>query len=264
MNASADVSADRGSDAFFESAQWYDVSINWAARLERELPVLRTVFGEPKGQRLLDAGCGPGRHVVAMSRLGYRVCGLDASPQMLALARDYARREGVTATWIEGRYAELERNTGPFDGVYCLGNALAAAGDEASVRSSINALAGSLSPGGRMFIQVLNFEKLRRESPAVRGPRVTRVDGTLYLSTRVYALYDDRVDVTNVTLYEQEGGWRQFARCGSLYPLSREQLGAWLADAGLRIDRTRGGYDQPTFDPEHSNDLIVAASRKET
>ena len=39
-------------------AEWYDQSINWDARLQREIPVFVDVFGAPGDGGIIDAGCG--------------------------------------------------------------------------------------------------------------------------------------------------------------------------------------------------------------
>lgn len=257
-----DATETRRDDAFFASALWYDISINWEARLKRELPLLRNVLGDPVGQRILDAGCGPGHHVAALARLGHGVTGLDASDEMLVLARKRAQEADVEADFIRARFDELPSIGLSFGGIFCLGNALAACGDADLSRMSVLALGKSLAPGGRIVVQTLNFEKLRNEAPAVRGPRVTRIGGTQYISTRVYGFSGDRVSVTNVTLYEAEGGWKKFASSGTLYPVSPEQLADWFAEAGLTIRSQYGGYDRSGFDRGSSNDLITVAANK--
>src|SRR5262245_46375377 len=49
------------------------------------------------GQRVLDAGCGPGRHSLALARRGFEVIGVDLSEDFIALARHAAAEEGVPA-----------------------------------------------------------------------------------------------------------------------------------------------------------------------
>jgi SAM-dependent methyltransferase len=49
----------------------------------------------PGGSRLLDFGCGTGRHAMALCRLGYEVHGIDASQEMLAHANVRASRAGM-------------------------------------------------------------------------------------------------------------------------------------------------------------------------
>jgi ubiquinone/menaquinone biosynthesis C-methylase UbiE len=47
-----------------------------------------TVAGELVGKRVLDVGCGTGRLSAALQERGSRVWGVDASPEMVALARE--------------------------------------------------------------------------------------------------------------------------------------------------------------------------------
>jgi glycine/sarcosine N-methyltransferase len=259
-------------DDVFGSADWYDRGINWDARLAREIPVLRAVFGPPGEGGLLDAGCGSGRHVRALAALGYGLTGLDVSPAMLAQARqvlaDGEFPDGVTRAprWVEAAFADAPRACatapgGGFDGAYCLGNALAAVGDPAAVGPSLAGLAECLRPGGRFFLQILNFAKLHAERPRVRGPRVRHHAGVEYVSTRVYAFEGACVEVTNVTMWHDGTDWRQHAHAGRLAVITEADIERHCTAAGMHVDRLLGGYDGSAFDAAASNDLIVVATR---
>ena len=52
-----------------------------------EQPALRALLPPVAGRRVLDAGCGAGRHSVWLAEQGAEVVGLAASPEMLARAR---------------------------------------------------------------------------------------------------------------------------------------------------------------------------------
>ncbi len=248
-------------DTFLDPC-WYDKGINWSARLGREIPLLVDVFGEPGDGGLIDAGCGTGRQVCALAQQGYRMVGADASDEMIVMARSLARELAVDAAFHVSPYAEMnERLGGGFGGVYCLGNALAAAGSEDAVREALGQFSKCLRAGGRLFVQVLNFEPMRKELPCVRGPRVSVVDGREYISTRNFQFYDDRAVVTNTTLW-QDDGWKQRSHSGRLYPLSLEQIQTWCAEVGLRIDETWGNYQRDEFDVTSSVDLIFVATRE--
>lgn len=58
-----------------------------------------TLIGSVHGKRVLDLGCGTGRHCVQMARSGALVTALDGSPEMLAMARQKA--EGTLITFVE-------------------------------------------------------------------------------------------------------------------------------------------------------------------
>jgi SAM-dependent methyltransferase len=48
--------------------------------------------------RILDLGCGTGRHLVYLSRMGFKMDGFDSSSQAIALSQQWLREEGLTAT----------------------------------------------------------------------------------------------------------------------------------------------------------------------
>lgn len=244
-----------------DSARWYDRSINWDARLARELPVLREVFGPPGVGGILDAGCGTGRQAVALAELGYGITGFDASGPMLTVAREHALAKGIDLQWVAGTYEELPRKVGGgFDGAYCLANALAAAGTAKAVKAAVQNFAAVLREGGRLFIQILNFGPMREEHPCLRGPRVVSHDGIEYVSTRLFHFGDDHVDVINVTHWN-DGNWRQVGSTGRLFPVEVEALGRWCSEAGLTVEHTWGSYARDAFDRTGSVDLILVARK---
>ena len=79
-------------------------------------PVLCDAAGVAAGQRVLDVACGTGALTIAVaSRVlpGGAALGLDANPQMLAVAR----RKHATIEWHEGRAESLPFNDATFDAV---------------------------------------------------------------------------------------------------------------------------------------------------
>lgn len=78
----------------------------------------------PRGARLLDAGCGPGRHGGHLSRLGHRVVGVDVDPRLV----EAARADHPAATWLVGDLVTLDlagHGEGePFDGALVAGNVM--------------------------------------------------------------------------------------------------------------------------------------------
>jgi len=246
---------------FTDRAKAYDEKIDWSGRFARELPVFREVFGSPTGQRLLDAGCGPGRHAVALARQGYSITGADISADMIDQAARHAADQGAAVTWVRSPFAQLgKRCPGPFDGVLCVGNALAAAGTPAKVKTALKQVHAVLRPGGKAFIQVLNFPPMRAQSPYVVGPRAYQRDGVEHLSIKVFNFVGQRADVRGITLFK-DTTWQKRTFLGRLCAMSPDQMRAWLTEAGLPPIHLYGDYARTSFDPQSSKDLIIVAER---
>ena len=79
---------------------------------EQEVAFLIELLGLPDGARVLDVGCGPGRHLIALAKAGLSVTGVDVSQRLLEIARDRANEEKLA-----GRVAlfDCDARTMPFD-----------------------------------------------------------------------------------------------------------------------------------------------------
>ncbi len=49
--------------------------------------------GFDKNVRILDIGCGTGRHTIELTKRGYKVTGIDLSERQLSIARKKAEKE---------------------------------------------------------------------------------------------------------------------------------------------------------------------------
>jgi SAM-dependent methyltransferase len=78
-------------------------------------------FLEPlTGATLLDVGTGTGRAAIALAKRGAAVTGVDASAEMLAVARRRAADAGVAVTFAAGDAHTLTFSDRSFDAVVCL------------------------------------------------------------------------------------------------------------------------------------------------
>lgn len=76
----------------------------------QEVAFLLELLALPPGARLLDVGCGPGRHAVPLARAGLNVVGVDVSRRFLELAAEAARGARVKASFFE-----VDARRMPFD-----------------------------------------------------------------------------------------------------------------------------------------------------
>src|SRR5207302_1197576 len=71
---------------------------------DQEVDFLVACLGLAPGARVLDVGCGPGRHAHALGRRGFEVVGVDISERFVALARAGAPQgAAVRFEWGDAR-----------------------------------------------------------------------------------------------------------------------------------------------------------------
>jgi SAM-dependent methyltransferase len=67
----------------------------------REVDFIEDEIVHDHSQRILDVGCGNGRHTLELARRGYAVVGIDLSESMLAQGRQIAKAENLTVDLIQ-------------------------------------------------------------------------------------------------------------------------------------------------------------------
>jgi SAM-dependent methyltransferase len=159
------MSANEGWRAFFDGhAPFYMQNVFTRSTMADEVEFLVDELRLRPGSRLLDLGCGTGRHAVELARRGYRMVGVDLSRGMLRQAQAAARAAEVSVDWIQ---ADATRFAAPvsFDGAICLCEAsfgLAEDGEDPIAHDEAIAhnLARSLRPGARLILTALNGLRL--------------------------------------------------------------------------------------------------------
>lgn len=111
----------------------------------------------PKPGRLIDLGCGAGRHVLHFARRGFDVTGLDLSEHMLAIASEKIRQAGLTAEFIHCDMRDLsDLQDGRYDYATCMFSTLGMVRGSAVRRGIVEQVHRMLKPGGRFSVHAHN------------------------------------------------------------------------------------------------------------
>jgi ubiquinone/menaquinone biosynthesis C-methylase UbiE len=77
-----------------------------------EIPKMISLAGDVKSKRVLDAGCGPGKHSKRLISKGASVTGIDVSDEMIRIAREHCGNNG---TFLQASFEDAEFEPGSFD-----------------------------------------------------------------------------------------------------------------------------------------------------
>lgn len=102
-----------------------------------------------EGKSALDVGCGAGLLTEPLARMGARVTGIDAAPELIEAARQHAAGQGLE---IDYRAVAVEDVEGQFD----LVTSLEVVEHVADPAVFVTALARRLAPGGLLILSTPN------------------------------------------------------------------------------------------------------------
>jgi 2-polyprenyl-3-methyl-5-hydroxy-6-metoxy-1,4-benzoquinol methylase len=109
-----------------------------------------------KSLRILDIGCGTGRHSIELSKRGYNITGIDLSDSLLARAREKAEKQGLKIDFLKHDARELPfKNEFDLAIMLCEGAFPLMETDEMNFQI-LKKAAKSLKPNGKFIFTTLN------------------------------------------------------------------------------------------------------------
>lgn len=132
-----------------------------------EVEFILSLFELPAGSRILDVGCGTGRHSVGLAKHGMNMTGVDLSPGMLEQARKAASEAGMDVEWVCADATEFVSEI-LFDGAICLceGGVGLVEPTEDPVRHDLDIfrnISNSLRPNAPFLLTALNGYSVIRQ-----------------------------------------------------------------------------------------------------
>jgi SAM-dependent methyltransferase len=204
--------------------------------------------------RVVDIGCGHGRHAVALAERGADVIGLDLAAALLNRARHLAAELGTQVRWIRGDMRRL-----PFRSECAVAaivmDAFGFFDTEDEHQAVLREAARILRPGGRLALKVVNggpvLDSFRETDREERDGAVVSVSRTLTLDP---ARMTERISVSG------SRGHGEYERRQRLYRV--EEVRVALESAGFAIVAVFARPDGAPFDPAVSSTIWIVGQRR--
>ena len=138
------------SEIYTTFAALYDAAFDW--EVSGEVGSISGLSGIAEG-RVLEPMCGSGRLLRGFKAEGFETVGVDASAEMLALARAHYEKLGQQGTWIQADVCDFDLDEA-CDLAVCPINSLAHLQTATEMLAHLNAMSRNLYEGASYWIQL--------------------------------------------------------------------------------------------------------------
>ena len=212
-------------------------------------PTHQTFFAsELCGQTVLDVGAATGNLTAYLLSQDYEVTAIDLSDRLIAKAAE----KGIVVQKLNMLNID-ELST--FDNIVCIGNTLPHLDSKASVQLFLQKAYGQLTQGGKLILQLVNFQKYFAQQqgdylgnlPLIANDKV-KFERFYYLNKegkiRFKTILDDTIENEEL-----------------LQPIFADELIQWLTQIGFQTINLYGNFKKDPFDPNASMALIIVAEK---
>jgi ubiquinone/menaquinone biosynthesis C-methylase UbiE len=234
--------------------RWGLPPISDQVRLEVE--GLSTRLNLVSGSRLVDIGCGHGRHAAALARHGVDVAGVDFAMALLTEAQHLGAKYGVQPHWVRSDMRRLPFRSMTFDAAILI-DAFGFFEIDADNEAVLEETARVLAPHGRLCLKVVNGVPILVN---FRGQDREEREGTVVTISRTLTVDPPRM-IESVTVKGPRGDGR-YERRQRLY--RSEDMYGILERAGFSIASIYASADGTVFLPTTSAVMWLFCDRKVT
>lgn len=146
-------------------------------------------------KRIINYGCGTGRHDLALSRLGYRCTGVDMSSLMIKIARENAATENTEIDFQVADVRTYESNE-KYDAVISLFHVMSYQNSNRDILSAFQAARNVLEVGGVFLFDVWYGPGVLSDRPTVRVKEIE--DGINRLVRIARPVMHDKENIVDV------------------------------------------------------------------
>ena len=264
-----------GADAGFFDDAYYRLLEPFHTEEQARLEVggIREILGLAQDDRILDLGCGWGRHLALLTGAGHRVVGLDRSMPLLHRAR-----RGLRDTPERQRTGEDDLGGGPvpaphliagdmlhlpladatMDAVLNLATSLGLFLDDALAVRALAEARRVLRPGGRLLVEGMHRHDV--EAHVARRDAGSRADGT---RGRTRRRFDARRGISHEVL-RWDGPDGAGRKRHSLRIRTGDEMQGLAERAGLHVTDRLGDWNGEPFAPDAPRLILLAEAPRHT
>lgn len=244
-------------DKFYDLVSpFYDSMTNSKKVIASRTEMLKG-FITPYMKTAVDLGCGTGNDSIALALNGLTVTGFDASEKMTNTAKLNSELSGLKINFVTSRLDRISKfkYAGKFDIAVSLGNTFANI-ERISLLPSFKNIYGITSPNGVFILQMLNYEKIKRENNRI----VNITENKDYVYTRFYDFYDKYFNF-NILKVSKKDVKEYGLYTTKIYTHKVKEIKLLLKKAGFKNIKIYSDFGMNKFGGRNSKDIILISKK---
>ncbi len=251
-------------ETFKQYAKYYD-AIYGQKEYAKEVAFLETVikkYSPRKVNSLLSLGCGTATHDIALAKKGFFITGIDASKEMIAIAKQKARAENVG---MELLVADVTTFSLPqkYDAVMALFNIVGYMAQNNDMEKMLANASASLKKNGLFVFDGWYGPAVLKDRPQNRQKEFVK-DGkdVKRITTQQLDIEKSTLDITFEILEKRQGQWHHITtETHKTRFWYLPELEYFLSKAGLSLIKACLWMDDNATVSENAWDLFVIAKK---
>lgn len=187
--------------------------------------------------RVINYGCGTGRHDLELAKMGYGCTGIDMSPLMIEIAKENAKKEQMN---IDFSVADIRsyRPQGKYDAVISLFHVMSYQNSNQDILAAFCAAREALAQGGIFLFDVWYGPGVLSDKPAVRAKEIEDEQNKLIRIAR--PIMHDKENVVDVcyevfVIDKASGNTKTINEVHNMRYYFRPELEFYLKESGFEL-----------------------------
>ena len=187
--------------------------------------------------KILNYGCGTGRHDLELSGLGYQCTGIDMSALMIEIARKNAEEAGTDIDFSVANIRKYEPQ-GKYDAVISLFHVMSYQNSNQDIMEAFCAARRALEPGGIFLFDVWYGPGVLSDRPTVRVKEIEDAQNKLVRIAR--PVMHDKENVVDVcyevlVIDKATGNTKAISEVHNMRYFFRPELDFYLRETGFEL-----------------------------
>jgi SAM-dependent methyltransferase len=212
------------------------------------IETLKSYLKIAEKSKILDLGCGRGRHAFYLNQLGFDVTGIDIADENIEFAK---RFENETLHFYKHDMRKPLRSN-YFDYIFNLFSSFGYFKSEKEHLDAIKYAAIALKKGGILVLDFFNAEKIRNELIENEQKKIGGIE--FNISRRI-----ENGSIVKTIIFEEKGHNYHYSESVRLF--KKEDFEKFFEIVGLKLIDFKGDYSLKSFDIHSSPRLILFAEK---